>query len=81
VFLALILAIGIGTSAACASGHWRSAISTQEYSIHLMNLHHPFYGHSRGEVPVYDLLGLGIDSPARVTDDVSTGDPCRRSGN
>jgi len=57
---AVVLAFLLGISAARISGHWRSAISEQEYRLHTAQIHHPYYQHNRGTVPDYDLGELGI---------------------
>lgn len=62
---ALVLAFLLGTSAARLSGHWHSAISEQEYRLHVAQVrrHHPSYQHNRGTVPHYDLGALGVHDP------------------
>ncbi len=64
---AVVLAFLLGTSAARVGGYWHSAISEQEYRLHIAQMQHPAYRHNRGTVPDYDLGELGIEDTNGAT--------------
>jgi polyferredoxin len=55
VYAAAICLLFIGGSlVGRLTGHWQTAISSNEYLFHVQNLDMPFYQHNRGEVPAYN---------------------------
>lgn len=61
---AVVLVFLLGTSAARVSGYWHNAISEREYRLHVAQIRHPAYRHTRGTVPDYDLEELGVHEAA-----------------
>ncbi len=47
----VVLLFVLGTLAARASGHWRSAVSAEEYARRLRAIESPAYAHDKGRVP------------------------------
>ena len=52
--VAIVVGVFLGvTGLAMATGHWRNAISRDEYLMRFQRLDWPMYQHARGQVPAY----------------------------